>query len=215
MRRSNRRGGVLIALGVLLLLGALLLVAFNLVQERGAQRSAATAVTALEEQLPTESAAPQEPAASEPPASDPQPYAPPDPAINPDMEMPVTSVEGIEYVGILQLPTLSLELPVASEWSYPVLRKAPARYSGSAYAQDLVICGHNYPSHFGSLSTLQPGDPVAFVDMEGNVFQYQVAEQELLEADDVEAMQEGDWALTLFTCTIGGKNRIVIRCEPA
>ena len=131
------------------------------------------------------------------------------------MDMPVERIDGIEYVGILQLPALSLELPIASQWSYPVLRKAPARYSGSAYTQDLVICGHNYTSHFGNLSALEPGDPVVFVDMDGNVFQYQVAEQELLNAEDVEAMQEGDWALTLFTCTIGGKNRIVIRCDPA
>ena len=32
---------------------------------------------------------------------------------------------------------------------------------------------------------------------------------------DVEAMESGDWALTLFTCTIGGKTRVTVRCVPA
>ena len=213
MQSNKRRGGVLVALGVALVLGALLLVGFNLAQENLAQRSSAEAITVLEKQIPAAPDAPQE--SPETPADEPQAYTPPDYVLTPNMDMPVERIDGIEYVGILQLPALSLELPIASQWSYPVLRKAPARYSGSAYTQDLVICGHNYASHFGNLSTLEPGDPVAIVDMDGNVFQYQVAEQELLNAEDVEAMQEGDWALTLFTCTIGSKNRIVIRCDPA
>jgi sortase A len=29
----------------------------------------------------------------------------------------------------------------------------------------------------------------------------------------VEEMESDEWDLTLFTCTIGGKSRVTIRCE--
>lgn len=38
---------------------------------------------------------------------------------------------GKEYLGILSIPSLGLELPVLSDWSYPDLRKTPCRYTGS------------------------------------------------------------------------------------
>ena len=51
-----------------------------------------------------------------------------------------------------------------------------------------------------------------FTDVEGNVLSYTVAETELLDGSDVEAMEAGDWDLTLFTCTVGGKTRVTVRC---
>ena len=56
---------------------------------------------------------------------------------------------------------------------------------------------------------------VSFTDAVGNVFLYTVAELETLGKTDVEEMQAGDWDLTLFTCTYGGKNRVTVRCVPA
>ena len=52
---------------------------------------------------------------------------------NPEMEMPVEEIEGNGYIGLLEIPALGLSLPVMSEWSYPNLKLAPCRYSGSAY----------------------------------------------------------------------------------
>lgn len=43
-------------------------------------------------------------------------------------------------------------------------------------------------------------------------FEYEVVSLEILIPEDVEPMEEGDWDLTLFTCTIGGKTRITVRC---
>ena len=136
----------------------------------------------------------------------------PDYMLNPDMEMPAETVEGNTYIGILKLPTLGLKLPVMSEWSYPGLKIAPCRYKGSAYTDDLIIAAHNYPTHFGTLKNLQIGDPVTFTDVDGNRFDYEVAELETLMPSAIEEMTEGDWDLTLFTCTIGGQSRVTVRC---
>lgn len=130
----------------------------------------------------------------------------------PDVLMPTEEVEGEEYIGILDIPVLELSLPVISEWSYPRLRIAPCRYEGSAYTKDLIIAAHNYDCHFGTLKSLALGDVLTFTDMAGNCFEYEVAEMEILDGTAVRELEQGEWDLTLFTCTLGGTNRVVIRC---
>lgn len=79
-------------------------------------------------------------------------------------DMPIMTIDGQEYIGYLELPTLDLSLPVMSQWSYPRLRIAPCRYWGNAYDDTLVILAHNYDRHFGRIKNLAIDDPVQFVD---------------------------------------------------
>ena len=135
----------------------------------------------------------------------------------PDMEMPTVTIGDYRYIGVLNVPSLDLELPVMEEWSYPRLRISPCRYTGSAYTDDLTICGHNYARHFGQLHDLEAGTVITFTDMAGNLFHYEVAVVDILEPTAIEAMTvkdeaENDWDMTLFTCTLGGKSRYAIRC---
>lgn len=129
-----------------------------------------------------------------------------------DAEMPVAEIDGQEYVGCLTIPALELELPIMADWSYEKLRTAPCRQSGTVAGENLVIAGHNYAHHFGSLSTLAPGETVLFTDMEGVTTAYTVALTEILQPDQVEEMLRGDYPLTLYTCTYGGKTRVTVRC---
>lgn len=122
-------------------------------------------------------------------------------------------IDDREYIGVLSIPALGLELPVISAWDYPGLRVAPCRYTGSAYTDDLVIAAHNYASHFGRLRELSQGDSIRFTDTDGNVFDYVVSELGILEPYAVSQMTEGDWDLTLFTCTPGGQYRVTLRCN--
>ena len=140
----------------------------------------------------------------------------PDYQLNPEMEMPKIALEdldGAACIGVLEIPAIDLKLPVLSEWSYPLLKKAPCRYSGSAYLDNLVIAAHNYRTHFGKLKELETGDEVIFTDAAGNRFEYKVAAVEALIPQSVEDMTRGEWALSLFTCTLDGKNRVTVRCE--
>ena len=136
----------------------------------------------------------------------------PDYQLDPQMEMPVTTIDGVDYIGVLEIPALKLTLPVAGDWSYALLDLAPCRYAGSAYLDDLVILGHNYRGFFRDLSQLQPGDTVFFTDTDGNRFSYAAADFEQLRLSQTEDMLAGDWDLTLFTCTPGAQNRLAVRC---
>lgn len=135
--------------------------------------------------------------------------------IAPGIEMPVKKVDGNYYSGILQLPSLGLELPVLNEFSYDGLTIAPCRYSGSVYKDNFVIAAHNFLSHFGKLVDISVGDTVTFIDVDGNIFNYVVADISILDPYEVEEMTSGDWPLTLFTCNYSGQARVTIRCNHA
>lgn len=213
-RRKN--GGFLIFAGLMLIAGAAMLCAYNLYDGQRAGSASENAAGFLETHIPkldgdiridvsdTELPTVQDMMKEK---------EIPDHILNPDMPMPEISFEGQDYIGILEIPALELKLPVISQWSYPSLRTAPCRYSGSAYLGDMVIAAHNYAAHFGSLDKLNEGDEVMFTDADGNVFNYSVALKETLGSRDVEYMTDGGWALSLFTCTPGGSYRVTVRCD--
>lgn len=203
----KQEGLLLITIGLLLIAAALFLVSYNLYDELRAEQSARQAVTQLDAYLPAEAA----PEALSDSAGDRTVI--PDYVLSPNMEMPVETINGIDFVGVLRIPALELELPIISEWNYPNLKTAPCRYSGSAYLNNLIICGHNYTSHFGTLKNLWEGDIATFTDIDGNVFIYKMVERETLNPTDIEGMESGNWDLTLFTCTVGGQSRVTIRFE--
>ena len=211
---KSKKGTWLICLGLLLIAAALFLAAYNIYDEQRAEQAAHETVEQLEACLPAESPAETLPEGMEtlPPAG-PGEVEIPDYVLDPNHEMPVRSIDGEEYIGMLEIPALDRTLPVMSEWSYPRLKIAPCRYTGSAYLGNLIIAAHNYRSHFGNLKELCEGDVVCFTDMDGNVFSYEVVLLEILQPTDVDEMESGDWDLTLFTCTVGGKSRVTVRCE--
>ena len=205
----RNKGTGMILLGLLLIAVALFLTAYNLYDEQRAEQSALQVIDRLEDYLPSE--VPTE-ASTEPIVEQaPMPNDAPDYVLCPDMEMPVETINGIDYIGVLQIPSLEIELPIASEWNYPNLKTAPCRYSGSAYLNNMIICAHNYASHFGKLKNLSEGDAATFTDITGNVITYEMVERETLNPTDIAEMESGDWDLTLFTCTVGGKTRVTIR----
>lgn len=133
----------------------------------------------------------------------------------PESEPDAVTVDDLSYIGIIELPGAGVSLPVAASWSYTALQDTPCRYSGTAADGDLVICAHNYSSHFGRLSELTPGSEAIFTDCNGKIFRYTLAEEETLAPNDIEAMTDSDYALTLFTCNWNGTARRAYRFVPA
>ena len=219
---DNRRGLFSIILGLILIAVAGALAAYNMFADHKAMESSVDALAELELIIPAEPAVVQPVSVSEPeqsknpaeplPVPETEEIIIPDYILNPDMDMPTEKIRSQYFIGILEIPAIGLYLPIISEWSDYSLSIAPCRYTGSVYKNDMIIAGHNYNSHFASLNSLSQGDSVYFTDIDGNVFQFEVAERETLQPTAVEQMQSGDWDLTLFTCTYGGQARVTIRC---
>ncbi len=130
-------------------------------------------------------------------------------------KMSTVKVDGYECIGILSIPVLDLELPVLTDWSYVKLKKSPCHYYGSYYENDFVIAAHNYKSHFGRLSELQAGDVVVFTDVSGTAHYYEVVILETLPKNATKEMITSGFDLSLYTCTLGGGNRVTVRCNAA
>lgn len=204
---GSMKSKAMICGGLLLIAAALCLVAYNLWDARRAADSVKGLIQDLEVQTGMVTSDPNMADFSYQSERETPAYI-----LDPTMEMSTIALDGNEYIGTLEIPDLELSLPVMSEWSDPKLKLAPCRYTGSAYLNDLIVAAHNYPAHFGALSSLEQGAVVMFTDVMGNVFLYTVSEVEQLSSTALEEMERGDWDLTLFTCTVGGRARLTVRC---
>lgn len=130
-----------------------------------------------------------------------------------DEEMKVVEIDGYGYIGYLSIPSLNLKLPVMSEWDYSRLKISPCRYYGSSKTDNLVICAHNFRSHFGYIGKLEPDSAIIFTDMDGEITEYSVVSVEILQPTDTEKVKDTGDDLILYTCTYGGRTRIAVKCE--
>ncbi len=124
-KRKSHRGRGLMTVGLLLLSSAMILAGYNIRQERLAGDGAQQTLSMIE----TSAAVPAIPSQSEETADSEEEV--PDYRLHPEMDMPTTLLDGEEYLGVLEIPSLQMTLPVISEWSYLRLKKAPCRYTGS------------------------------------------------------------------------------------
>lgn len=211
---KRKTGTILILLGLTLILAAGALTGYNLWDENRAAENSAKALNQLISRIP-ETIPPTQTSPDvltlEVPATE---VVYPDYVLNPNMEMPVQQIDGYDYIGVLSIPSVDIELPIIDAWSYNGATVAPCRYSGSAYLDDMVIAAHNHRAHFGPLlNNIRLDDPVTFTDVDGNVFEYRVVEFQVVEPTQIDEMITGDWDLTLFTCSPGMQTRMAVRCE--
>ena len=183
-------GYIYIAIGALLIIAAAVLIKNNFDESSKAGEASEELLSGVIEQMP-------DTVLSEVPSG----------------PMPVVDVDGRSFVGTVEIPSLGLLLPIQDEWGKENARVSICRYKGSVYDNDLIVCGHNYVEHFGTLPDLEMGAEVIVTDMNGRSFYFQVSNIETLGAYDTEEMEAGEWDFTMFTCTIGGANRVTVRCE--
>lgn len=193
-------GRALMALGAACFLAGVGLLLFNAAQAKKAERAVMEVIPELVEEIT------QKREEAEKEALLPELVL--DPA---NVEMTEVTIKGHSYIGYLTID--DLVLPILSDWSYKKLQIAPCRYTGNLRSNDLVLMAHNYPKHFGKLSDLRWGDSVTFTDMDGVVTKYTVVSRDILDPSAVEEMTAGNFDLTLFTCTYGGKSRVTVYCD--
>ncbi len=188
MERRRLNGNILSGTGILLLLCGFLLLAYNLWDTNRAKDAAVTAAEQIED------------------------YRDDSDDMEED-EMPEVTIDGITYVGTLNVPSLGLELPVISTLTDDLLKTGPCRYTGSISTNDMVIAAHNYRRHFGQIYRLEEGTEIQFINMNNVVYTYVVEENEVLQPTQISEMIDSDYDLTLFTCTSGGQARYALRCN--
>lgn len=190
--RKNIRGTLLIITGLLLIAAALVLVFYNKWDSDRAGRASSEVIQELEAAISEGNA-----------------------SFSYYEGMPAVEIGGNMYIGIIEIPSLDIKLPVMAEWNYDNLKISPCRYSGSYYTDDMVVCAHNYASHFGPVKGIDIGADIYFTAVGGRVYHYRAGNIEKVKPADVEAMTDDrtdSWDMTLFTCNQSGKTRCAVRC---
>ena len=183
---KNKKALFLIIIGIMLIISALYLQLHNNYEDIKAGKESKEVVEVIQEELNTQE-------------------------IKEDSDKETIKVNGDEYIGIINIPSLNVELPVMSDWSYEKMKKSPARYYGSLETNDLVICAHSYKNFFRYIKNLVKGDIVVITDINGNEYLFEVKVVEILKPENIKEMIESEFDLTLFTCTYDSQNRVTVR----
>ena len=128
-----------------------------------------------------------------------------------DNTMAVLSVEGTDFVGILEIPKYSSALPVCGDWGE--VTKYPCRLGGSVYDRTIQIGGTTQKGQYDFYREISVGDAVFFTDMEGNRYGYTVSDIRYEKHADQAALERKDAALTLFVKNVYAFEYVIIFCD--
>ena len=124
-----------IVLGLLLLAAALYLWGHNRWESNRAGEASAEVLAALKVEItspapvPTPTINPEYAASPTPePVRETEKQEEVEPSPSP--EMATQEIQGYDYIAVLYIPVLELELPVMDQWDYTRLTVAPCRYTG-------------------------------------------------------------------------------------
>lgn len=210
-RSKKKRGTFQITLGVLLLVAALGLIVYNRLESDDAYKSSMSILDKFYEQLAeNQSEEGHWNQVIQDALDTPDGYEEEEEQVIP--EMPVIEIDGRNYLGTVEIPSLGIELPILADWDFKLLKIAPARYRGNYFGNDLVIAAHNYARHFSPIKRIEKNADVYLITATGDRIHYRVKMLENLNPSQGKEMVNGDWDLTMFTCNTGGRTRCAVRC---
>ena len=128
-----------------------------------------------------------------------------------DNTMPVLSIDGTDFAGVIEMPRFGSALPVGAQWGK--VSKYPCLFDGSAYDSTLQIGASSQAGQYDFYRDISVGDSVFFTDMAGNRFSYRVTDIRYEKHADQAALQQVDADLTLFIQNIFAFEYIVIFCD--
>ena len=128
-----------------------------------------------------------------------------------DNTMSVYPVDGIDFVGILEMPRYESVLPVCATWGQ--VTNYPCRYDGSVYDRTLQIGATTQKGQYDFYREISVGDVVHFTDMEGNRYTYTVTSLHYEQHADQTALDREASDLTLFVKNIYAFEYLIISCR--
>ena len=135
------------------------------------------------------------------------------PGTYPNPNMPVLEINGADYVALIEIPSLNIELPVADAWNSKKLYKAPARFYGSCYDNSLVIGGEDNAKQFSFCDKIDDGTIITVTDMTGTQFSYTVSRVDRSQSAESNWLISSDYDLTLFCRDTYSMEYIAVRCS--
>ena len=128
-----------------------------------------------------------------------------------DNTMSVLPVGSTDFVGLIEIPRYESLLPVGAEWGN--VSKYPCRLNGSIYNGTIQIGATTQKGQYDFYRELSVGDTVAYVDMEGNRYTFEITSLRHEKHADVKALTREEAQLTLFIKNIYSFEYLIVFCN--
>lgn len=125
--------------------------------------------------------------------------------------MSVLSLDGTDFIGILEIPRYDSVLPICANWGNPI--RYPCCLSGSIYDGTIQIGGTSQTGQYDFYREISVGDSVFFTDMEGNRYTLTVSNLRYEKHADASALQSCEASLTLFIKNIYAFEYLIVFCD--
>ncbi len=125
--------------------------------------------------------------------------------------MSVLSVGGRDYVGLIELPSHALTLPIAAEEE--PLSLLPYVYSGSVYAESMVIYASTQRGQIDFYKEINVYDAVYFTDMTGGRYSFEVADILYRTEITEQMLQDCKYPLVILTEGQNANEYVLICCD--
>ena len=182
---------ICVLVGICLLVGAVVMLAFWRWNIHSSQKKAQYYVSTLQALIPQpQNAVPEE---------------------RRDNTMSVLSVDGIDFVGIIEIPRYGSALPVCAEWGKT--SKYPCRFSGSIYDGTMQIGTTTQKGQYDFYRELSVGDMVNYTDAEGNRYAFTITSLRPEKHADQTTLHQKEAALTLFIKNIYAFEYLIVSCD--
>jgi len=126
--------------------------------------------------------------------------------------MPCLELDGVDYIGLIEAPSLHIKLPIGNAWSVDQIQQHPCRYDGSMYNRSLILGGIDHVGQFGFLSTMSIGDAIYITDVTGVRFTYSISSVERANEISDSALSTQQHDLVLFTKDSLHMDYVIIHC---
>lgn len=127
---------------------------------------------------------------------------------------------GYDVCAKLVIPKISLETNVIANYSEDALRNSVVKFWGVEpnNTGNFCIAGHNFKNKnmFSKLKKLKLGDRLFITDKKVGKVEYEIFKINIVLPEDVsclKAITEDEKEVTLITCTIDSKKRIVVKAK--
>jgi len=128
-----------------------------------------------------------------------------------DNFMPVLSIDGTDYIGIIAVPAYKTELPVASVWNEKNSKRLVTRYCGTLQENNLVLGADNAYGLFDFSKEITKDDKVFFTDTEGIIYTYIV--EDVIRTTKLSSEKLAYDGLTIFVRSKASKDVIIVYCK--
>ena len=128
-----------------------------------------------------------------------------------DNTMSALSVDGIDFVGLIELPQYESVLPVGAAWGRS--SKYPCRFGGSIYDGTMQIGATTQKGQYDFYRELSVGDAVVYTDAEGNRYTFSITSMCYEKHANQDTLRQKEAPLTLFIKNIYSFEYLIVFCD--